>query len=175
MDYIRDENGDVLTKNSSSNIYYGSGTSDTYWDYYLNSTWYNSITSNYKNMLVEGTYYLGMTESSYKGSICTTVSNTETTTECIKTSSTWTGYVGLPRYGEMFASQQGSGNLSSSHIWLITPSSSSFLWYIRMRGNGGYLAPSSDTNAVRPSITLNSSVKISSGSGLKNDPFEISL
>ena len=175
MDYIRDENGDVLTKNSSSNIYYGSGTSDTYWDYYLNSTWYNSITSNYKNMLVEGTYYLGMTESSYKGSICTTVSNTETTTECIKTSSTWTGYVGLPRYGEMFASQQGSGNLSSSHIWLITPSSSSFIWYIRMRGNGGYLAPSSDTNAVRPSITLNSSVKISSGSGLKNDPFEISL
>ena len=176
MGYVRDESDEVITKNfSSGSTTYGNGNNDTYWDYYLNNAWYNSITPNYKNMLVEGTYYLGMTSNSYKGAICVTSSNTTTVKDCEKTTNIWTGYVGLPRYGEMFASQQGSGWTSSNYIWLITPTSSTSVWYIYNYGNIGHNSPSSYTYAVRPSITLNSSVKISSGSGLKNDPFEISL
>ena len=174
MDYVRDESDTVIKKNFSSSTTFGSGTSDTYWDYYLNNTWYNSITQNYKNMLVEGTYYLGTTTSNYKGAICATVSNTVTTTDCEKTSSTWTGYVGLPRYGEMFASQQGSGYSSSEYMWLITPYSSSSVWRVRNIGLANSYNPSG-TYGARPSINLSSAVKITGGTGLKNDPFEISM
>ena len=177
MDYVRDSDNTVIEKNFSSSITFGSGNSDTYWDYYLNNTWYNSINETYKNMLVEGTYYLGTVGRgiSYKGAICATVSNTVTTADCEKTSNTWTGYVGLPRYGEMFASQQGSGVSSSSYIWLINPSSSSSVWIVSYFGYAGGDNPSSVTHGARPSINLLSAVKITSGRGLKNDPFEISL
>ena len=177
MDYVRDSDNTVIEKNFSSSITFGSGNSDTYWDYYLNNTWYNSINETYKNMLVEGTYYLGTVGRgiSYKGAICATVSNTVTTADCEKTSNTWTGYVGLPRYGEMFASQQGSGVSSSSYIWLINPSSSSIVWIVSYFGYAGRDNPSSVTHGARPSINLSSAVKITEGTGLKNDPFEISL
>ena len=174
MDYVRDSDNTVIEKNFSSSVTYGSGDSDTYWDYYLNNTWYNSITQNYKNMLVEGTYYLGRTSSNYKGAICATASNTVTTADCEKTSNTWTGYVGLPRYGEMFASQQGSGSSSSEYMWLITPYSSSRIWFVDNYGFANSNDPSSAIGA-RPSINLSSAVKITGGTGLKNDPFEISL
>ena len=175
MDYVRDESDAVISKNFSSSDTYGNGSSDTYWDYYLNNTWYNSISETYKNMLVEGTYYLGTTDSSYKGAICATASNTVTTAECVKTSSTWTGYVGLPRYGEMFASQQGSGYSSSEDMWLITPYSSSSVWYVYNFDNASFRDPSSRALGVRPSINLQSSVKITSGLGTKSSPYEISL
>ena len=175
MDYIRNESGTTMDKNFSSSVTFGNGDRDTYWDYYLNNTWYNSISETYKNMLVEGTYYLGITSSSYKGAICATASNTVTTADCAKTTSTWTGYVGLPRYGEMFASQQESGYSSSSIMWLITPYTSSDVWSVSGSGSANSFSPSGYTNGVRPSINLQSSVKITSGTGLKNDPFELSL
>ena len=175
MDYVRDESDAVIEKSFSSSETYGNGDSDTYWDYYLNNTWYNSITQNYKNMLVEGTYYLGTTGSSYKRAICATASNTVTTANCAKTTSIWTGYVGLPRYGEMFASQQGNGWSSSEYMWLITPFSSSIVWRVSNNGYADSDFPSSSSNGARPSINLSSAVKITGGTGLKNDPFEISM
>ena len=175
MDYVRDESDAVIEKNFSSSITFGSGNSDTYWDYYLNNTWYNSISETYKNMLVEGTYYLGRTSNNYKGAICATASNTVTTVDCEKTTSTWIGYVGLPRYGEMFASQQGNGWSSSEDMWLITPYSSSIVWLVNSLGSANRLKPSSTTDGARPSINLSSAVKITGGTGLKNDPFEISM
>ena len=177
MDYVRDESNAVITKNFSSSTTFGNGDSDIYWDYYLNNTWYNSISETYKNMLVAGTYYLGTvgSGSSYKGAICATASNTVTTAECAKTTSTLTGYVGLSRYGEMFASQQGNGYSSSSTMWLITPYSSSNVWNVYYYGHAHNYTPSSNAYGVRPSINLSSAVKITGGTGLKNDPFEISL
>ena len=175
MDYVRDSDNTVIEKNFSSSKAYGNGNSDTYWDYYLNNTWYDSISETYKNMLVEGTYYLGETMDSYKGAICATASNTVTTAECAKTTSTWTGYVGLSRYGEMFASQQGSGSSSSSYMWLITPYNSSRVWDVSASVVAGNTGPSRNMRGARPSINLSSAVKITGGTGLKNDPFEISL
>ena len=176
MDYVGDESGVVISKSFSSSATYGNGTSDIYWDYYLNNTWYNSISETYKNMLVEGTYYLGTIgdDASYKVSICATASDTVTTTDCEKTSNIWTGYVGLPRYGEMFASQQGNGSYLSENMWLINSYSSSDVWYAHsteftMQRN------LSNTLMARPSINLSSAVRITGGTGLKNDPFEISL
>ena len=174
MDYVRDSDNTAIEKNFSSSVTYGSGDSDTYWDYYLNNTWYNSITANYKNMLVEGTYYLGTTSNSYKEAICATASNTVTTADCEKTTSTWIGYVGLPRYGEMFVNQQGSSYSLSEYMWLITPYSSSYVWDVRNFGFADINNPSG-TSGARPSINLSSTVKITGGLGTKSSPFELSL
>ena len=172
-DYVK--NGTTtLTKQFSTNTTYGSGDSDDYWDYYLNNTWYNSLASI--SMLDKGTYYIKARSSgSYKNSLCNANNTIETTKDCDKTTSIWnTGYVGLPRYGEMFASQQGDGYSSSNNIWLITPCISSYVWYVYSIGSAydNYL---SSTYGVRPSINLRSNIVITGGSGTKSDPFTIAF
>ena len=173
-DYIK--NGTTtLTKKFSTSEIYGSGDSDDYWDYYLNNTWYNNLAN--KNMLDKGAYYINDidTRKSYKNSLCNTNNTTETTKSCVKTTSIWnSGYVGLPRYGEMFASQQGNGYNGSSYMWLITPTGSSYvLAVINYGGNLSYNP--STAYAARPSINLKSNIVITGGSGTKSDPFTIAL
>ena len=172
-DYIK-TGTTVLKKAFSTNTTYGSGDSDDYWDYYLNNTWYNSLAS--KSMLDKGTYYIKERSSgSYKNSLCNANNTTETTKNCVKTTNIRnTSYVGLPRYGEMFASQQGDGYNSSSDIWLITPYSSSYVWCVVNSGIGNINDPSY-TFGTRPSIYLKSNIVITGGSGTKNNPFTIKL
>ena len=175
-DYIKSEDTAVL-KMFGTTVTYGSGTSDDYWDYYLNNTWYNSLSS--KNMIESGTYYIktrknDVANSSYKNSLCNTDNTTETTKNCTRTTTVWNGYVGLPRYGEMFASQQGSGSSSSSYMWLLTPDSSYYvsdIFSVNVSSYNGYTR----TLAARPSMYLKSTVKITGGNGTKSNPFTISL
>ena len=167
---------DVVEKMFSTSSTYGNGDSDDYWDYYLNNTWYNSLAS--KNMLDKVTYYIKQFDhgTSYKNSLCNTNNTIETTKDCVKTTSIWnTGYVGLPRYGEMFASQQGKGSSSSNSIWLITPYSSSRVWSVSGSGDGYSNFNPSNTYAARPSIYLKSNVVITGGDGTKTNPFTIAL
>ena len=170
-DYIK-SGTTTLTKKFSTNTTYGSGTSDDYWDYYLNNTWYNSLAN--KDMLESSSYYIKQVSdgTSYKNSLCNTYNTIETTKSCTKTTSMWTGLVGLPRYGEMFASQQGNGYNSSSDMWLITPKGSSLVWDVR---SSGYLNHNdlSYARTARPSINLKSNIVITGGSGTKSDPFTI--
>ena len=179
VDYIRDESDTVITKSFASTTTFGLSTntgSEDYWDYYLNNTWYNGISANYKSVLEKGTYYLGTVAwgENYKLAICATASNTVSTKECIKTSTTYSGYVGLSRYGEMFASQQGNGYSESEWMWLITPYSSSSVWRVGNYGNA-YDGNPSRSHGVRPSINLKSEIIITGGSGLIGDPYTISL
>ncbi len=173
-DYVK-SGTTTLTKKFSTSTIYGSGDSDEYWDYYLNNTWYNSLASI--SMLDKGTYYIKQValEESYKNSLCNTSNTTETTKNCMKTTNVWnTGYIGLPRYGEMFASQQGDGYVSSSAIWLITPYGASYVWYVSDFGDAYYRNPS-NTCGARPSIYLKSNVVITGGDGTKSNPFTIAL
>ena len=81
-DYVK-SGTTTLTKKFSTNTTYGNGTSDDYWDYYLNNTWYNSLASN--SMLDKGTYYIkAMSSGSYKNSLCNTNNTTETTKRLCK-------------------------------------------------------------------------------------------
>ena len=174
-DYIKNGTS-VLTKMYSTSITFGSSTSDEYWDYYLNNTWYTSLVS--KSMLDKGTYYIKrMPSGSYKNSLCNTNNTTETINDCVKTTSIWnSGYVGLPRYGEMFASQQGDeGYSSSKYILFITPYSSSSVWNAFTSGYGSNSILSDTGAAVRPSLYLKSTVKITGGDGTKSNPFTIAL
>ena len=173
-DYVK-SGTTTLTKKFSKNVTYGSGNSDDYWDYYLNNTWYNSLAQ--KSMLDKGAYYIKQVSSgtSYKNSLCNTNNTTETTKDCVKTTSIWNaGYVGLPRHGEMFASQQGSGYNSSINMGLITPIDYARVWYVDVISSLNYYNPS-NTNATRPSINLKSNIVITGGSGTKTDPFTIAL
>ena len=174
-DYVRDTSNNVLTKRFSTSVTYGGGTTDNHWDYYLNNTLYNSLDTSYQNMIVESTYYIGTVSdgTSYKNAVCATASNTVTTRDCTKTTSVWIGKVGLPRYGEMFASQQGSGWSLSSNMWLMNPKSTSRVWLVDSFGYGNSLGPSA-TSGGRPSINLKSNIKITGGKGTKYNPFEIS-
>ena len=174
-DYVRDTSNNVLTKQFSTSITYGGGTSDDYWDYYLNNTWYNNLDTNSKNMIVESVYYIAAmtTDNSYKKTICATASNTVTTKDCEKTTTTWTGLVGLPRFGEMFASQQVEDGSLASHFYTMSPYYNAGIWYIS--SDFSYNGNISVARAVRPSINLKSSVKITTGKGTKENPFEISL
>ena len=171
-DYVRDTSNNVLTKQFSTSATYGGGTTDDCWDYYLNNTWYSSLDTSYQNMIVESTYYIGTSGYNYKNAICATADNIVTTKDCEKTTSTWVGKIGLPRYGEMFASQQGSGRLSSSRMWLMNPYDTS-IWEVDNYGYGDDVL-FSGTFAARPSINLKSNIKITGGNGTKDNPFEIS-
>ena len=174
-DYVK-SGTTTLTKKFSRNTTYGRGNNDDYWDYYLNNTWYNNLAN--KDMLESSSYYIKQVpyETNYKNSLCNTNNTAETTKDCVKTTSIWnSGYIGLPRYGEMFASQQGNGYDSSSDMWLITPGKSFNVWYV---DNYGYARDDdypSATYTARPSIYLKSNVVITGGSGTKSDPFTIAL
>ena len=200
-DYVRDTTDvdadsnttEVLTRafgttNSWSSV---SETDPTYWRGYSNNTWikevdptYNSETGTF-GMLERGTYYLGRVTSgsSYKLAVCKTANNAKSVQDCIdkntdETSTVQTSvmeYSGLLRYGEMFASQFGTGYGNSSNMWLITSySSSSNVWYVNNYGYGFNNGPSY-TYGARPSINLKSEIVIKSGSGTKQDPFVVGL
>ncbi len=177
VDYVKD-GGTVLTKNFGSDSNWGTSvTNDSdgqYWSHYLNKTW---LTENLKQYITNGTYYLGsVSYTSYKNSICSARNTKETTKDCEKTTSTWTeGLVGLPRVGEMFSAQLGSGYSSSSDIWLITPFSGSYVRGVNSTGNLYDFSASSEANGARPSINLKSEVKIAGGSGTESSPYEVKI
>jgi len=180
MDYITfDDNGETKFKKkfASSTIFGDSNNNknNEYWDYYLNNEWYNGLP--FKEKLTNGTYYLGALENKfYKTAVCKNVDN-YTTSECLSDSNkrvttTFQGKVGLLRYGEMFATQQKSGLLSLTPIWLIT-GSGNVVHNINSIGAGNYFT-STSLLALRPSYHLNSTVKIVSGSGTELDPYIVS-
>ena len=162
----------------ASSINYGKSDNektDEYWDYYLNTTWLKKIDSTYNeeegtsSILTKGTYYIKTYVSgNYKNAVCNSVSNGTTIKNCEKTTNTWVGYVGLPRYAEMFT---GS---SSTFTWLLTQYNTIRVW---CTGNDGrvYNGTPATGAAVRPSINIKSEIVIKSGDGTKQSPFEIGI
>lgn len=189
-DYIRD-NGNVVNKRFASTIYFGKSDntkSIIYWDYYLNNSWYNSISTTYKNMLVNDTYYLGGygSQLNYKTTMCSDSSlNSVTTKNCTKYTSSikkFVGKVGLLRVGEMFSSQLAGGKSTSKEMSLITPlynsTTTGNVYEVSQYGALSHIVVGSSTVAVRPTITLKNGIKITGGTGYvggsTNSPFEIS-
>jgi hypothetical protein len=181
-DYIK-SSGTAILKMPASSSYFGktgNTQSDNYWDYYLNNTWYNGINSTYKSMLVDSTYYLGaiVDVSHYKNTICKDANlNTVTVKNCTRytssdTDKTYTGKVGLSRAGEMFASPIDDNSVAVN-AWSITPYDSTHMRFFST--NGQLRGDTLDkTYAARPTLTLKSGIKITSGNGYSNSPFEIS-
>ena len=179
--YLKVSN-EIITKSFASTPYFGktgNTESDEYFDYYLNNTWYNSLSSANKNLLVSNTYYLApMRGTNYKATICSDNDlrglTTKTCTKYTDANNTFTGKVGMLRLGEIFASQIEIGN-SPSILWLITRDSTNS--YLRVIQPGGYVQKDAPTitAAVKPTITLKDTVKILSGSGTIQDPYVVGL
>jgi hypothetical protein len=167
------------TSIGTANTLWGSGTTtgtDT-WYTYLNdsSTGYlKNLKDIYGELFDSSTYYMGEIGSTrnYKLGICST--STGLTKTCTKTSQVGTFNIGLPRYGEMFATQQSGGYSNSIDMWLMNRYSSSNVWSVYNRGTGGNYSPTNSSGA-RPTVHLKSSVKIISGTGTETDPYVVGL
>lgn len=131
---------------------------------YLNN-WYTgtSINSTYKSMIETNgiVWYQGPTDGI----------NDDYTKS--KQGTAVSATIGLGRYGEMFTSQYGSSSSSSSPIWIITRKSNNQLYEIDNYGTGSKTLKPTESSGVRPAFYLKSNVKISSGTGLPNNPYEI--
>lgn len=155
--------------------YYHSYPECEYSDHYFNDTWYNSISTAYRNMMVSGTFYQGAYANDdttgpkhYKSTICAGNYNNVTVKNCTKlsydTGEAFVGKVGLPRVGQMFSSgiQYDMGIGTFPRSYLVSP--------------GIYVEEVfADDAMYRPVIALSSNVKITGGNGTVNSPFRIGL
>ena len=178
MDYA-DNKGTRLfaTSTGSANTLWGSGTTtdaDTWYDY-LNNTYVPNLKNTYGELFDSSTYYLGTSGYNYKLSVCanTTSGNTKV---CDKTSQVGTFNIGLPRYGEMFATQQRLANSNLISMWLMNRYSTSKMWFVDDNGMGStYNSYPTSAYGARPTLHLKSSVKIISGTGTESDPYVVGL
>ena len=177
MDYAENTRK-FATSTGGANTLWGSGTTtdtDTWYTYLNTSTtgYLDSLKSTYEELFDSGLYYLGTSGDNYKLSVCanTTTGNIKV---CDKTSDKGTFNIGLPRYGEMFATQQGTGYSNSINMWLMNRYSASYVWNVRNYGYGDNNSPTI-AYGVRPTLYLKSTVKIISGSGTETDPYVVGL
>ena len=148
-----------------------------------------------------GTYTSYNKYSSYKETICKDSNLTKVTTNnCTKYTSkdkhkVYNGYIGLPRVGEMFSTQiNDDGYKTATKMMMITPRSVNEYdekkYYLAMElgitqngelrtfeddDNDGVMEDNEQAAAARPTFYLSSKVRITSGSGTKNNPFKIAM
>jgi hypothetical protein len=174
MDYA-DNKGRKKFATSTDNLW-GSGTTteDGTWYTYLNTPetgYYAVLQSTYGDLFDSATYYLGTSGYNYKLSVCANTTSGNTLV-CDKTSQIGTFNIGLPRYGEMFATQQAGGSPNSIDMWLMNRYSTSNVWGVYNLGAGhGIGYDPTDSRGGRPTVHLKSTVKILSGSGIESDPY----
>ena len=178
------------TTEGVANTLWGSGASvddaeQTTWYSYLNKTYYPNLVATYGELFDSGTYYLGTTGFYYKLGVCNTTGYT--IAECLKnknnsrvtdilpdSNNSSPVYIGLLRYGEMLATQQGTGYENSIHMWLINRYTTSQIWRVYNYGIANDNSPI-ETYGARPTVHLKSTVKILSGSGTELDPYVVGL
>ena len=170
--------GNFVTSAFGSNITFSnSNTIGTF----LNGDYLTSyVDSAYSNMIEDSTtWYLGTVGDgvSYKLAKYTDTNMSSTT------SNTTNAKVGLLRLGELMSGQferyavkggSSSTGLTKSY-WTLTPYSSSYVRNINYYGSANNLYNPTDAGGVRPSINLKSNVEITSGTGVKSDPFVLTL
>ena len=138
---------------------------------FLNGEYLTNYVGNaYSDMIEDSTtWYLGTVGSSDSYKLAkytdTNMSSTVSTTTNAK--------VGLLRMGELMAGQfDRYGN--NTTYWTLTPYSTSRVRYVNYTGGAIYNTPTR-SYGVRPSVNLKSNVEITSGTGVKSDPFVLTL
>ena len=161
----------LVTQWNISAITYSSGSTDfegSYMEDWLNDTSADGFLGNlrdYENFIVTDAVWDATMDSNELGNI--TRPNGEATV---------TDAVGLLNMYEYQSSNNGgtNGYLNNGlYWWTLTPYSSSRVRYVGSYGNAYYASPSSDSNGVRPSINLKSSVRIVDGDGTIDNPYRL--
>ena len=152
---------------------WGSGTTtsgDTCYTIFNTPTtgYFDVLKSTYGDLFDSGTYYMGETSSYYKLSICAN-STSGNTKMCDKTTYKGVFNIGIPRLGEMFASD------ASRAYWLITPKTYKDEYYLSGSTGSTVVINASNKHSCRPTLHLKSTVKILSGTGIEDDPYVVGL
>lgn len=143
---------------------------------YLNGTYYNNLNATARNQIVLHTWGMGHAAKNNvsiaelvwleKNNISGGIDNSK----C---------YIALPsRYEFQRTSSQQTYTtdnwLNYNENWWTISAYSSDVWYIEAGGNGIYrTSPSSHEYAVRPTLYLSPSVKITGGDGSSSNPYQI--
>ena len=154
---------------------------------YLNTTYYNSLTDEAKNMIATNTWYIAGTSSNGfpAGDVYEYERNNATMI--------WEGKVGLMSMSDYlyaagstctnYMAYSSDGNdirkckdtnwlFTGTRTWMITPSTASTPWERLVETEGyvnGYTATSS--LAIRPVVFLKDDIEIVSGTGTTDDPY----
>ena len=161
----------LVTQWNISAITYSSGSTDfegSYMEDWLNDTTVDGFLGNlrdYENFIVTDAVWDATMDSNELGNI--TRPNGEATV---------TDAVGLLNMYEYQSSNNGgtNGYLNNGlYWWTLTPYSSSSVRYVSDTGDASNGSPSSNSNGVRPSINLKSSVRIVDGDGTIDNPYRL--
>ena len=156
---------------------------------YLNSTYYNSLTSEAQSQIVTATYYAGSV-TEYNNDMQDQINDEKGTTSKVK--------VALPTLSEFiracsnttcntFSTYHSNSSVCSNSDWMfdssinywwtLSPDSSDSRSVFYVISDGGYFYHSGADfagNAVRPAITLSSDVQITGGTGTQSNPYTLS-
>ena len=156
---------------------------------YLNRTYYNNLISTARNQIVSNNFSIGFADYSYD-------MNTQVNSE---NSNKWYGKVALPTLSEYIRTNSDKNNcgilysynvnyrscvntgwmdtISVEYWWLLTPEygSSSDVFYVMSNGGNATNWASNGAGAfgVRPVVYLSSEVRIISGDGSQNNPYQL--
>ena len=154
---------------------------------YLNSTYYNSLTSEAQSQIVTATYYVGSVTDNNdmkdqindeKGTTSNVKVALPTVSEYIRACSN-TSCKTFSTYNSNYGTCKNSDWMyySSSIWWTLSPRSSysNYVFGVHNIGNVTYINLRAYTInfAVRPTVTLSSEVQITGGTGTQSDPFTI--
>ena len=175
--------GTIRSMSCSSSITEGNSWERSGFRIYLEDTYYNSLSDDAKNMIDDGTWYVGY------------VNPFEVVYDSFTTAKTQTyvGKVGLVSLYEYFLSiyenchslnpSQFSDScvswvLQSTDYWTISPSSETEYYMLGRVQRSGNVSSTSCTGAasyIYPAVFLNSGVQIKSGTGTLEDPYVIEI
>ncbi len=131
---------------------------------YLNTTVYNNLFSTTdKEYLTPTNYYF----SSYR------LGNNPRTTSLTASGTKVNAYVGLNNVGELMSGSSNTSRTPNFTSWLLNYNSyNNNVWFTSSAGTSEY-SSISDVRGVRPTITLKSTVRITSGNGTSTSPYVI--
>ena len=161
--------GEYITMNFGSNTIYSS--TNTVGSFLNGDYLTNYVDSTYSDMIEDSTtWYLGTvgSDTSYKLAKYTDTSMSSTV------STTTDAKVGLLRLGELMAGQFDR-YINDTYYWTLTPNALSRVWSVYRDGGASYYLPSGYSYGCRLALNLKSNVIITSGTGTKENPFEIAL
>ena len=154
---------------------------------YLNSTYYNQLDSVAKSQIIDGNFSIGEI----------TMNNTNLSEQINdENSKKWKGKIALPTVSEYLRTNSnksscGTFSLNNSNTnsckkttWMFT-SKVPYWWALSRPYNasyssgieiiGGKINSGNQPSSVRPALYLSSNIKITSGTGTSQDPYQISL
>ena len=164
----------LVTQWNISSINYSSGSTDfagSYMEDWLNDTSVDGFLGNlrdYENFIVTDAKWNATLDATSLGSITRPSDSGTIVTDAV-------GLLNMYEYQSSYhGTTYSNGYLNNGlYWWTLTPYNSSSVWYVSSNGNASNNSPWSESDGVRPSINLKSSVRIVDGDGTIDNPYRL--